>query len=95
MEEKDRGCVRSKLFVILAAETHLKVTVQMEKVRLKCNMINCKMAPLCKRVSRSMGRLSAGECVCACVLLWDYRSTPSLNRVVLLQMFTLCCNSLP
>lgn len=31
-KEKDRGCVRSKLFIILAAESHLQATVQMEKV---------------------------------------------------------------
>lgn len=31
--EKDRRCVRSKLFIILAAETHLQATVQMERVQ--------------------------------------------------------------
>ncbi len=34
-EEKDRRRVRSKLFIILAAESHLQVTVQMERVQSK------------------------------------------------------------
>lgn len=43
MEEKDRRCVRSKLFIILAAETHLKVTVQMEKVRSETEVQHDKL----------------------------------------------------
>lgn len=39
----DGGCVRSKLFIILAAETHLKVTVQMEKVQSETEVQHDKL----------------------------------------------------